>query len=490
MIFANLIRRRLSPRQCLRKTAMCAALAIAFVKSAPLSAQGVQLRGNAPGALQGVVFDSLRMLPVKGATVLLVGTTHADSTDKNGRYEFRDITQGKHIVAFSWPNLDSLGLGTLGREVVINPGATTKTDLASPSFRTLWLHHCGDRTRFTSDSSITYGTLRDAATLAPVAGGAVNFSWYDFDTTRTSASVVRDVVKESIADSAGAFVACGIPSDVRITTSGRSRNAASGQFDFELNVLRLQRMDLLVSADMVIPDTVHFATKEDSLAAQRPRGHASVRGVVLDYRQKPMANATVWISTVDTVVRTGRNGQFLLQGLPAGTHEIGIRRVGYAPFHQLVHLQPDSMVEVRAQMPDAAMLTTVNVRADLGRSSLRTAYDQRRRLGYGYFFEPKNIPGKGDLGTVLALAPKVTILRSPNSMTAVIPGAMTQFCAIAVFLDGMPSTWEIINMRVPDKYRAIEVYPDWRKVPQKWIDVHPAKDPCGAAAFWTYNVKW
>jgi len=455
-----------------------------------LLAQEILLRSNAPGRIQGVVFDSLRMVVAKGATVLLVGHTHLDTTDKFGRYAFKDVVPGKQIIAFSWPNLDSLGIGTLGKEVVVEAGATVKANLASPSFRTVWSHHCGNAPKLSSDSGISYGTLRDAATMAPVSGGGVNFSWYDFDTTLTAASLVRDVVKESIADKSGAYVACGIPAEVRITTSGRSATSASGQFDFELNVLRPHRMDLLVSTDMVIPDRMHFTSKADSLAAQRPRGTASVRGLVLDYRQKPMANATVWIASADTVVRTGRNGQFVLAGLPSGTHELGVRRVGYAPYHALVHLQPDSLHDVRVQMPDVAMLTPVNVRADLGKSTLRSAYDQRRRLGYGYFFEPRNIPGKGDLGTILDLAPNVTIRRQPNGMHAEIPGAVTQFCAMAVFLDGHPSTWEIIHMRTPNMYRAIEVYPDWRKVPQQWIDTHPQRDPCGSAVFWTYNVKW
>ncbi|MBC8089916.1 MAG: carboxypeptidase regulatory-like domain-containing protein [Phycisphaerae bacterium] len=459
--------------------------------TAALQSQEILLRSNAPGRIQGVVFDSLRGVVVKGATVLLVGRPNPDTTDNYGRYELKDVVPGKQVIAFSWPNLDSLGIGTLGQEVVVDAGATVKVNLASPSFRTVWMHHCGNAPRISSDSGIAYGTLRDAATMAPVAGGTVSFSWYNFDITRVAASRVRDVVRESVADKSGAYVACGMPSEVRVTGSGRSPISASGRFDFELNVLRLQRVDVLVSSDMVIPDSVQFASRADSLAAQRPRGLASIRGTVLDYRQKPMANATVWIATVDTVVRTGRNGQFFLSGLPAGTHEMGVRRVGYAPFHTLVHLQPDSVIEVRVPMPDVAMLTTMNVRADFGKSTLRSGYDQRRRLGYGYFFEPRNIPRKGDLGTVLALAPKVTVRRQPDGMMhAVIPGALTQFCPMAVFLDGLPSTWEIIHMRTPDQYRAIEVYPDWRKVPQQWIDVHPQRDPCGSAVFWTYNVKW
>lgn len=457
------------------------------------NAQTVLLNSAEPGRIRGVVFDSLRMVPMKQATVMLMDGPQADTTDQYGRFELTDVLPGRHAIAFASAALDSLGLGTLGVPITMVAGATANVNLATPSFRTLWLHRCGNAPALTTDSGIVWGTVRDAATNMPVAGASAQFAWYDLNSAIEKGINIRQVRKEVTADESGLFVACGLPTDLRIVSSAIGATSASGEVEYQVGELRLQRLDLFMSTDMVVADSVQLVTRADSMAAKRPRGAAVVAGIALDYRKKPLANATVNIANVDTLVRTNKSGQFVLGGLPSGTQQLEARKVSYAAHFELVHLHADSVARTTFQMSDFKTLTTINVRANSARGSDRLDYERRRKTGFGYFFEPATMARSVDLGSILTLAPRVTVHRTPNGeLEVMMPGKMTLLCQPRVFLDGLLTTWEIVNMRVPKFYRAIEVYPDGLKVPPEFTvaDKYGDAKYCGTVMFWSFNARW
>jgi hypothetical protein len=345
-----------------------------------------------------------------------------------------------------------------------------------------------------ADSGIVWGTVRDAATYQELGSAIAQIGWYDLNPDTASAATgfsIRDVQREVGTDEGGVYVACGVPTDIRLSSTAIAPRSASGQVEYQVGPLRLQRMDFLVSTDMVIPDSLHLETLEDSMTVQRARGGATVRGTVLDYRKKPMANTTVRIAGIDTSVRTRKNGQFIVSGLPAGTHVVEARRVGYAPYSEIVHLRPDSITVLRVAMPDISTLTTINVRASTTSGRDRLGYEERRKQGLGYFLDPKAMGRKTDLGSILTLVPTVEAHRQPNGMYVTVPTPSSFHCLLAPFLDGVATSWDIIYMRTPDKYRAIEVYPQERLVPNEYSWQNDTKGrPCGVVLFWSYGAKW
>ena len=101
-------------------------------------------------------------------------------------------------------------------------------------------------------------------------------------------------------------------------------------------------------------------TVSTTLAAQ----NASVIGVVKDSSGAPLANVQVVASGSNRSALTDERGEFLLQGLPAGTYHLDLVRIGYASAHQVVTVPPSGEVRVAIVMHVATVrLSSVNVTA-------------------------------------------------------------------------------------------------------------------------------
>lgn len=97
-----------------------------------------------------------------------------------------------------------------------------------------------------------------------------------------------------------------------------------------------------------------------TLAAQ----NASVIGVVKDSSGAPLANVQVVASGSNRSALTDERGEFLLQGLPAGTYHLDLVRIGYASAHQVVTVPSTGEVRVAIVMHVATVrLSSVNVTA-------------------------------------------------------------------------------------------------------------------------------
>jgi hypothetical protein len=469
--------------------ATCLAMAFAAPLQAQSSAAGtpaVELPAMQPGRIRGVAFDSLLMQPVARATVMLMDGTQTITTDDKGRFEFTDIAPGQHFIAFSTPALDSLGLGTLGTAVLLPPGAIISVKIGTPSFHTLWTYRCASAPVLGSDSSIVWGTIRDAATNAELPKASAEFSWYDLDRGRATGLLLSQVRKEAPTDDQGHYFACGLPTDVAIASIAVGNAAASGAVQYAIGSQRLRRMDFLVSTDMVIPDSVHYLTEADSLAAERPRGHAIIRGTVLDDRKRPVHDATIDIASADTSVRTNEAGEFVMAGLPSGTHAMQVRRVGYAPNERLIDLRPEQTTQLQIEMSQVNTLATVNVRAGSGKGSDRLDYESRKKMGRGHFIETKELANRPDVGSALSRVPGVFVKYSGFGFDVQMRGGFTMWCKPAVFLDGLPSDLDVVNMRMPEDFRAIEVYPRGGVAPLEYSTLNG----CGAILFWSRNSRW
>lgn len=182
--------------------------------------------------VRGVVFDSLTMSPVAKAAVWLPGGTQTTNTDDKGRFELDNVPQGQQFLAFSSSALDSLGLGTLGAHVAMT-GDGLPVRLTTPSFQTVWRTLCaGSERAIRSDSGIVWGTVRDAQADTRLSGASAGFSWYDMSLGADKRYAFRELTHQTRTDSAGNYYACGLPSDIKISSEATGTKSASGAIEY------------------------------------------------------------------------------------------------------------------------------------------------------------------------------------------------------------------------------------------------------------------
>lgn len=440
--------------------------------------------------IRGVVFDSLLRAPIKDATVTLLGRSETVTTDDQGRFSFDNVPVGEQTIGFEANELDSLGLGTMGTTVTLRADETARVTLGTPSLRTLWQRRCS--TPLGSDSGIVWGTVRHAESNKLVGDAVASFSWFDMSSGLGKALLLRDIRKEVLTDDTGLFFACGVPTDVVITsaaidTSTLRGKAASGFIEYAVGSRGLQRLDLVISPDMIAPSGAALKTFDDSATVARARGRATLKGTVFDDKKRPVANATVYMATADTSVVTNSNGDFILSGMPAGTHAIRTIRIGFAPVNQTVALRTDSVTEIKIISASVNVIGVYSVRADISKGADRAAFENRQKMGFGSFATEKDFVRRIDMYGVLKQFMGLQVDRNGGALRIVTSRAAATRCAPSIFVDGMYSKLDVIDMMRPSDFRAIEVFPNAGTAPAQYLGIN---SQCGVILFWTKGARW
>ena len=295
-----------------------------------------------------------------------------------------------------------------------------------------------------------------------------------------------------LTDDNGLFFACGVPTDVVITsaaidTSTTHGKAASGFIEYAVGSLGLQRLDLLISPDMIAPGSTTTKSVAGSAESARVRGRATLKGTVLDENQRPVADATVYMATADTSVVTNKNGDFVLSGMPAGTHAIQTRRIGFAPVNQTVALRTDSVTEVRIISTAVNVIGVYSVRADISKGADRAAFENRQKMGFGSFATEKDFVRRIDMYSVLRQFSGLQVDRDGGSLRITTNRAAARKCAPSIFVDGMFSNLEVVSMMRPSDFKAVEVFPNAGTAPAQYLG---SNSRCGVILFWSKGARW
>lgn len=451
-----------------------------------LRAQPAASRAN--GTVRGEVFDSLAMQPVARALVWLPGTVVSTQADDRGHYTLTDIPAGAHVIAFSTPALDSLGLGTLGANANVTADNITQLKLTTPSFATIWRALCKAGSSVGTDSGIVFGTLRDAASDTRLFGARTRFNWYDMRVGADKKLAMMEITRDVRSDSTGTYYACGLPIDIAVFSEAEGARSASGVVQYAVGSRRLLRVDLLVSTDMVNQPTTRERTSAELIAALKARGTSTVRGTVRDEKNRVQVNASVMIASVDSTVITNDKGEFVLAGLPAGTHDLEARQLGFAPRRTRIDLHPGAVTEADLTVSSSTKLATVNVRAQAVAGSDRADYEHRRREGFGYALEAKDIKDRSDMTAVLQGIPSVTTRRVRGQAFVVMDhGSFTGGeCVPLIWIDGTRSDMTVASSINPQDLRAVEVFPRAGSAPPMYVGLQA----CGVILFWTKMARW
>ena len=467
-----------------------ASLTLACVlPTATASAQStVQASAQGVGRVGGVIFDSLSGRPLRGATVFISGSNKLGLSNDLGQFTIDSVMAGRQSVSFSTPLLDSLGLSGMINRVQVVAGAMSTMHLATPSFGTLWRSLCPRTLVSRVDSGIVFGSVRNAATEAPLRGARAVFSWTAMEANGKALAMNRPVLVAR-TDSLGNFAACGLPTDISFTMEADAGTLISGGVDFTLFESRLAHRDILVSAELTpivaTPARPNSRMSAPVLAAPKTlRGTSTLTGTVRDSRGVPQANTLVTVPSADTSGRTDAEGRYQIERLPAGTQSIRVRKLGFGPTEMQVDLRPGQTSQIDVELPAATVLARVDVKAARSGGVARQEFDERKKIGGGHFLTERELESRPDMTSVLSALPAVKVRRN-NMTTSVTVDRGATSCVPAVFLDGRPSSVDEMTFVQPADLFGVEVYTHAADIPARFIGINQ----CGVIAIWTKLAK-
>lgn len=142
--------------------------------------------GTAMHTVSGVVMDSLDNQPLEGALVFLSGTSHADTTDRTGRFEIQRVAAGQYVASFIHPFLTALGVTPPQQRITLERGRDVAVDLAVPSAASILATYCPGSASPTE--GMIAGYVRERPGGDPVAGARLRARW-----TRESSLLVESL---------------------------------------------------------------------------------------------------------------------------------------------------------------------------------------------------------------------------------------------------------------------------------------------------------
>jgi hypothetical protein len=203
-----------------------------------------------------------------------------------------------------------------------------------------------------------------------------------------------------------------------------------------------------------------------------------------------IAKAEILVSNTSFRAETGTDGRFELGGLPSGTVEVVVRRLGFSPAKIPLQLEVGEMRDIRVLLsPVAFVIDSVSV---VGSGPVIEkafgGFESRKARGFGTFITREQIEKKNPRVTsdLFRTVSGVKLLRENGTPTVVSTRLSTvAFCPVRYFIDGAsyPLYGQSIDtmIQVAD-IGAIEVYPGGATVPPQFGGRESA---CGVIAIWT-----
>jgi hypothetical protein len=218
-------------------------------------------------------------------------------------------------------------------------------------------------------------------------------------------------------------------------------------------------------------------------------------GTVTRTDKTPIENARVKVVGTDIIAETRADGSYRLWGIPAGTHSLEVRMLGFATALMPFEISAGAAMEVPVTLVAiATSLDTVRVRSSDGLTPAMRGFEERRRRGGGKFFTMQEISRMQvrTVSDILRRAPGIQIQNvsgvfGPNdavrsSRTGNRP------CPLLFFVNGSPFPMQpdvtINNYISASDVAAMEVYSGASEVPPQFNSgLSTAR--CGVVVIWT-----
>ncbi len=418
-------------------------------------------------AVRGVAYDSIRRQPLRDAFVSILGSgagARNTTTDSHGRFQFDSVPPGDYTFAVQHAELDSLGLSGVSRKATV-ASESDEVRLGVPSFGTLWRIECAGRVP--KDSGFVFGTVRDAATMRPLAHARVEVTWVELG-LKSGHVTGRRWTAEGLADDLGNYSVCDVPTweVVSIRAAGTTDSVSSGEIELTPRGGRIERRDLLVGPT-------------DSVASRV----GIVSGIVTNVNGEPFGAARVSMPGLREV-RTDAEGRFVLRDVPTGTQQIEVLSVGVAPVSQTVDVLPRDTARVALRFGRPIVLTGMRVTAKPGVQVMSQEFDARRKNGTGYMLDSTAIGRYPDFINVFNDVPGIRMSRRLGSVFLSTMGDKGHACSPTILMDGIETSANALSDLQSHEVAAIEVYAHALMVPAELLPPGRPVD-CGMVVVWT-----
>jgi hypothetical protein len=329
------------------------------------------------GTLRGIAVDSVRGGFLRGASVAVVGPSRMTLTDSLGRFAIDSIPPGEYTIALFDEMLDSLAITVMSAPTRFSAGDTVTLLLAIPSQATIVAAKCGPAA--TSDAPVAlFGTVLAADEGSPAADAEVRVEW--LEVTIDQATGVRTLPQKRVAttDAAGRYKVCGLPEGINAEVSALRGADSTSAVPLIYGESRLGIANLFIAGS-------HPGV------ASRTVG-APVRGRVVDADGKPIADATVMLSSSPEAASSDQSGRFEISGTRLGTQSVVVRKLGFQPVEVVVDVMPQPAAPVTVRLDQfVPIIESVVIQARHSAALERVGFARRRRYGLGRYYEAKDL---------------------------------------------------------------------------------------------------
>ncbi|HJU72298.1 MAG TPA: carboxypeptidase-like regulatory domain-containing protein [Gemmatimonadaceae bacterium] len=441
----------------------------------------------------GIVFDSLSMRPLAGASVHLAlpgnEPVSTVSTD-DGSFRFAGIAAGRYLLNFTHARLDSLGLEAQPRVIQIADGDSARVRLTIPSARTIAGLLCpGDK--LVPGRSTLLGFVRSAGDGAPIGESTVSVRFDDFIVSRSR--VQRDSMGRTVVTKGnGYYVACGLPAEVTVLARAISGRDTSGYLELELPPNEFRKRDLYIGKTYRVAAPID-STAERRYTVQVLRGEGLLAGTVTQSDGRPISGARVSIWGTGREVSTNDAGTFALDSLPTGSQMVEVRALGFVPHREAVDLPEGTRASLTLRLTGKqTFLDTVKVLTTRAYVSGHMAeFENRRkhRVG-GFFLDADEIDRRRAAVFTDLLRGIPTVLIDPSARTGDqvrMIGASNEndpYCDPTIWIDGSRQNLREVSLNAilfPERITAIEVYSRTVETPSQY----QYGSRCGVILIWT-----
>jgi hypothetical protein len=431
------------------------------------------LWAHAPITLLGTVTDSVTGTAVPVARVSLQETAFAALTDAAGRFSIGGLMPGAYTLEIHTASLDSMNAVNRLAMVLVDSGVLVQ--LRVPNAQAIAAAFCGTATKRMTASGlpgIIVGSVEILGdTVAPPALKVVA-EWNEAEGKGRRLEVPTDAT--------GGYRLCGVPVGAAITLRA---TADSGSGDV---------------VNVRIEPGGRFARAP--LALDRNAGPVTdFMGFVSDSARRPITGVEVLLPGLTKSVLTGERGAFLLRDVPAGSHRVVVRHVGYGPVDTVLTFGANQTVTKDVILAHLTVLDSVLVSAP---PPWLRDFEDNRGLGLGHFFTRDDLAKQEDrrLSEVLAAVSSLQVVQGAGGNKAWVatrrgipslsrecvglegrgtPDQSCNFCYAQVYLDNAllyagGSRGEVpnINRFWAGDIEAIEYYAGGAQTPAKYNNLN------------------